>query len=153
MCCIHAFQQLMKEGHVVLVFALLCALGLHVTGRVWVVTAVSMAVSMQVLYVIAGFLLQLKFDERHNGSFDDEVALEARIPGTLHVPVTDVRSHAFQQFVTENNSLPLLSRVMFGIGVSMIPVSSVETSSIAILIVFSAKLCSGQEHRGHLSPD
>ena len=148
---LESFQQLMKKGHVVLVFALLCALGLHVTARVWVVTAVSMAVSVQVLYVIAGFLLQLKFGERRNGSFDDEVALEARIPGTLHVPVTDVRSHAFQQFVTENYSLS--SRVMFGIGVSMILVSSVETSSCAILIVFSAKLCSGQEHRGHLSPD
>ena len=43
---LESFQQLMKEGHVVLVFVLLCALGLHVTARVCVVTAVSMAVSV-----------------------------------------------------------------------------------------------------------
>ena len=49
-----------------------------------------------------------------------------------------------KQFVTENCSLS--SRVMFGIGVSMTLVSPVEISSYA-------KLCTGQEPRGDLSPD
>ena len=69
MYCIPAFLQFMKEGNGVLVFALSCVVGLQVTTRaryvngVWILAGASMAVSGQVHYVVAGFLLQLKFGE------------------------------------------------------------------------------------------
>jgi drug/metabolite transporter (DMT)-like permease len=65
MYCSPAFLQFMKEGNVVLVFALSCVVGLQVCTRsrfvniVWILAGASMAVSGQVHFVLAGFLFQL----------------------------------------------------------------------------------------------